>query len=158
MSNASTEAFIRNCHMKLLFASIAALLLLTVADKAVPDAEEPVPTMSIMDLMVTVITPATDTLWGIEDPQTDEEWQVFIDAANVVIEAGKTVKAGGTGPNDNEWASDPAWDAFADVLIGAGMDALEAARKQDVDAMFDAGGVLYPPCEECHIQFNPGVQ
>ena len=43
--------------------------------------EAPVPTMSINDLMITVVTPATDTLWGIEDPQSDEEWQVYIDAA-----------------------------------------------------------------------------
>lgn len=144
--------------MKLIIASLAAFLTLLAARNATSEGEDPVPAMSIMDLMVTVITPATDTLWGIEDPQTDEEWQAFIDAANIVIEAGKTVKAGGTGPNDNTWASDPAWDAFADVMISAGIDALEAARMQDVDAMFDAGGVLYPPCEECHIQFNPGVQ
>jgi cytochrome c556 len=144
--------------MKLTIASIAVFLLLAAAQNAISEAEGPAPTMSIMELMTTVITPATDTLWGIEDPQTDEEWQVFIDAANVVIEASKTVKVGGTGPNDNEWASEPAWDAFADVLISAGEDALEAAKNQDVDAMFEAGGVLYPPCEECHIQFNPGVQ
>ena len=58
----------------------------------------PVPTMSVNDLMVTIVTPATDTLWGIEDPRSDEEWQVFIDAAEVVIDAGKTMKVGGTGP------------------------------------------------------------
>ena len=122
------------------------------------DAEPPVPTMSVNDLMITVVTPATDTLWGIEDPQTDEDWQVFIDAADVVIEAGETIKVGGTGPEDNERAADPAWDAFADRLIGAGVDARKAAEEKDVEAMFTAGEVLYPPCEECHIQFHPGVQ
>jgi len=144
--------------MKLIIAGLAVFLLIVAAGSAVSEDEEPVPVMSIMELMTTVITPATDTLWGIEDPQTDEEWQVFVDAANVVIDAGKIIKVGGTGPNDNNWASEPAWDAFAAVLIGAGEDALQAAKNKDVDAMFDAGGVLYPPCEECHIQFNPGVQ
>ena len=114
--------------------------------------------MSINDLMVEVITPATNTLWGIEDPKTEEEWQVFIDAANVVIEAGETVKIGGTGPMDNEWADEPDWDAFADRLINAGKDARAAAINKNIDAMFTAGEVLYPPCEECHIQFHPGVQ
>jgi cytochrome c556 len=110
-----------------------------------------------MELMVVTVTPATDTLWGIENPQSDEEWQVFIDAANAIIEAGRTMKLGGAGPRDNEWAADPAWQAFADQLIGAAEDARAAAENQDVEAMYTAGEVLYPPCEECHLQFNPGV-
>jgi hypothetical protein len=120
--------------------------------------EAPVPTMSINDLMVTVVTPATDTLWGIEDPQTNEEWQVYIDAANEIITASETIKIGGTGPEDNERAADPAWQAFADQLISAAQDARRAAENKDLDAMFAAGEVLYPPCEECHIQFHPGVE
>ena len=145
--------------MKLTIAGLTAFALLSGCQNSTSEtADSPEPTMSIMELMVTVITPATDTLWGIEDPQTDDDWQVFIDAADVVIEAGKTIKVGGTGPNDNEWASDPAWDAFADTLIGAGVDAQSAANNKDVEAMYTAGEVLYPPCEECHIQFNPGVQ
>ena len=114
--------------------------------------------MSVNDLMVAVITPATNTLWGIEDPQSDEEWQVFIDAANTVIDAGRTIKVGGTGPNDNDWAANAEWQAFADRLIGAGVDARKAAGEKDLEAMWTAGEVLYPPCEECHIQFHPGVR
>lgn len=145
--------------MKHTMIALAGLFTLGGCQEATPPAaQEVVPTMSVNDLMVTVVTPATDTLWGIEDPQTDEDWQVFIDAANVVIEAGETIKVGGTGPNDNTWASDPAWDAFADQLIGAGVDARNAANNKDVEAMYTAGEVLYPPCEECHIQFHPGVQ
>jgi hypothetical protein len=138
-------------------ATAAILLLLTItllADEGVL----PQPTMSVNDLMVTIVTPATNTLWGIEDPRTDADWQVFIDAANAVIEAGRTIKVGGTGPNDNDWASDPEWQAFAERLIGAGVDARAAAENKDVEAMYTAGEVLYPPCEECHIQFHPGVQ
>jgi len=145
--------------MRFIIASLAALLLLSACQNATSDTvDDAVPTMSINDLMVTVVTPATDTLWGIEEPQTDEDWQVFIDAANIVIETGKTIKVGGTGPDDNDWASDPAWDAFADRLIGAGIDARNAANNKDIEAMYTAGEVLYPPCEECHIQFHPGMQ
>ena len=145
--------------MKLIIASLTALFLLSACQNTNSDtAEDPVPTMSINDLMVTVVTPATDALWGIEDPQTDEDWQIFVDAADIVIEAGETIKVGGTGPDDNDWASDPAWDAFADRLIGAGVDARNAAKNKDGEAMYTAGEVLYPPCEECHIQFHPGMQ
>jgi len=137
---------------------IACLLQVGCQPGSAADTAAPVPTMSVNDLMVTVVTPATDTLWGIEDPQTDEDWQVFIDAADVVIRAAQTIKVGGTGPMDNVWAADPAWDAFADRLIGAGVDARTAAETRDIEAMFTAGEVLYPPCEECHLQFHPGMQ
>ena len=140
--------------LRLLASSAILLLLLQLASHA-DEVQEP--TVPIMELMVTVVAPATDTLWGIEDPQSDAEWQVFIDAANTIIDAGRTMKVGGTGPNDNEWAADAAWQAFADQLIGAAEDARAAAENQDVEAMYTAGEVIYPPCEECHLQFNPGV-
>lgn len=159
MYKSKTDASRQDNLMKLTIAGLAAFLLLTACQDESPGvAEDPIPTMSVNDYMVTVVTPATDTLWSIEDPQTDADWQVFIDAANIVIEAGETIKVGGTGPNDNDWASDPAWDAFADTMIGAGVDARNAANNKDVEAMYTAGEVLYPPCEECHIQFHPGVQ
>ncbi|MGI9271540.1 MAG: hypothetical protein ACR2QT_07190 [Woeseiaceae bacterium] len=136
---------------KILLAPVGSVLLMScgLADG---------PEISVNDAMVEQITPATNTLWGIENPQTDEEWQVFIDAANVVIETTESIKQGGTGPNDNSWAQDPDWQAFADRLIAAGIDARTAAENKDVDAMYAAGDVLYAPCEECHIQFHPGVQ
>jgi len=136
----------------------AGLLLPGCTNSSADSDDPPDPTMTINDLMITVVAPATNTLWGIEDPQTDQDWQVFIDAANEIIRASETIKVGGTGPNDNEWANVSAWDAFADQLISAGIDALEAANNKDVEAMFAAGEVLYPPCEECHIQFHPGFQ
>jgi cytochrome c556 len=139
----------------------ALLICLTLGAYTVGQADDepaPVPTMSINDLMVTVITPATDTLWGIEDPQSDEDWQVFIDAANIVIEAARITKIGGTGPSDAEWAAQAEWQDFADRLLGAGVDARQAARNKDLEAMYTAGEVLYPPCEECHQQFHPGVR
>lgn len=121
------------------------------------DDEAAMPAMSINDLMLTIITPATNTLWGIEDPQTAEDWKVFIDAADVVIEAGQSMKLGGTGPNDQEWAEESAWQSWSDAIIAAGRDARQAAVDRDIEAMYTAGEVLYPPCEECHNQFHPGV-
>ncbi len=135
--------------------AMAAMAAIAAAGQDEPPAD---PEMSVNDLMITLITPATNTLWGIEDPQTAEDWQVFIDAADLVIDAGRTIKVGGTGPKDTDWAADPAWQAFADALIGAGRDARQAAMDQDIEAMYTAGEVLYPPCEECHLQFHPGVR
>jgi hypothetical protein len=158
------SVFVRHPRMKDLAMCRAILLLpihLALGACMLSHADEepaPVPTMSVNELMETVVTPATNTLWGIEDPQSDEDWQVFIDAANLVIEAARTIKVGGTGENDMQWAADPEWQAFADRLQGAGVDARVAAENKDLEAMYTVGEVLYPPCEECHIQFHPGVR
>jgi len=115
------------------------------------------PESSINELMLDVVTPATNTLWGVADPQTDADWNVLVVAASQVIAAGDQIKRGGSGPNDMTWAADPAWQTFADRLIDAANDARDAASTKNLDALFEANDVLYPPCEECHIRFHPGV-
>ncbi len=137
-----------------------ALLALTVfAVSIVATAQETGSPGSVNDVMVAVITPATNTIWGIEDPQTDEEWQVFIDAAARVIDAASRIKAGGSGPKDSTWANDPDWQRFADVLIESGVEIQAAARARDLDTLMDVSNEkMYPPCEECHLQFHPNMQ
>jgi hypothetical protein len=123
---------------------------------AEPDVGSP---GSVNNLMQTVITPATNTIWGVEDPQTDEEWQVLVDAAAQLIDVSRQIKEGGTGPNDATWAEDPAWQQFADVLIESGLEIQAAARARDLDTLIDVSNEkMYPPCEECHLQFHPNMQ
>ena len=141
--------------------AIALFTFLTVVTAAAGRAADEDPASSrssVNDLMLTVVAPATDTLWSIEDPQSDAEWQVFIDAADAVIGAAAALRQGGTGPTDDEWAMDPAWQAFVDQLVDAAEVAREAAGNKDLDGMYMAGEIIYPPCEECHIRFHPGVQ
>lgn len=124
-----------------------------------PDsASEKPPTISVNDMMTGVITPASNTLWSVEEPQSDAEWQDLADAANALIDASEIIRRGGSGPNDMEWAADPAWQAFMDILAGAARDAREAAIAKNLDSLLDANDVLYPPCEECHLQFHPDVR
>ena len=33
----------------------------------------------------------------------------------------------------------------------------KAIAERNVDGVFDAGGELYTPCEECHLDYNPAV-
>jgi cytochrome c556 len=112
---------------------------------------------AVMQVMVETITPATDTLWGADDPQTDEEWQVLDDAAVTVIDAFERLKEGGAGPNDNTWASDAKYLAYIDEEITASNTARAAIASKNIDALFEAGDALYSPCENCHIDFNPAV-
>jgi len=112
---------------------------------------------SIMEVMVITITPATDILWGVDDPQADEDWQVLDDAAVTVIEAFERTRNGGAGPNDNTWAADEKFQAYIDEEIAASSAARAAIAAKDLDALFEAGDALYSPCENCHIDYNPAV-
>lgn len=128
-------------------------LLLALA--AVAFAE---PRLSVRDLMVSAVTPATNTLWGVGDPQTYEDWQALEDAAVVVIATTTLIAEGGTGPSDDEWAADPAWQGYVATLRDAAEAARAAVKARDLDALLQANDDIYPPCEECHQAFHPGFQ
>jgi cytochrome c556 len=113
---------------------------------------------TIRDLMVTKVTPATDKLWGAEDPQTDAEWQELNDAADLVIEAFTQAKAGGGGPNDANWAGEENWQRHAEDVIAAAQLAKTAIAARNIDALWEAGDPLYTPCESCHQEYHPGVR
>ena len=135
------------------------LVLALCAITMIAAAQESSAPGSVNDVMLAIVTPATNTIWGIEDPQTDEEWQVFIAAAAQLIDAANRIKAGGSGPNDATWAEDPEWQRYADVLIESGIEIQAAARARDVDTLMDVSNEkMYPPCEECHLQFHPNMQ
>ena len=112
---------------------------------------------TIMEVMIVTITPASDIIWGVEDPQTDEEWQVLDDAAVTLMEAFEGTRNGGGGPNDASWASEAKFQAYIDQEMVALERARAAIATRDLDGLFDAGGELYTPCEECHIDYNPAV-
>ncbi|MGD2167542.1 MAG: hypothetical protein PVF63_05500 [Gammaproteobacteria bacterium] len=116
------------------------------------------PLVSIRELMEKTITPATNTIWSYYEPPTeDSQWVELEEAAVTMLAAVSVNAAGGTGPMDNEWVRDPRWQAFNQVMLQASRDALEAIRKHDHAALLVASDILYPPCEGCHMQFNPGV-
>ena len=146
--------------MLLATATAAVAIALSAVTFAQPPAsgEAPRPTMPIKQLMETAITDASNTIWGAYDPPTsDEQWTELEKAALALIEATKVNAVGGTGPMDNEWAKQPTWKPFNDAMLQASEAALAAARAKDHEALLAAGDVLYPPCEGCHMLFNPGV-
>lgn len=122
------------------------------------DGTRTIPPVTIRELMEKTITPASNTLWSAYEPPTEEaQWQQLEEAAVTMLLASWANSVGGTGPMDNEWASQPTWQAFNQVMTNASRDALAAIRARDHDALLQAGDVLYPPCEGCHLQFNPAV-
>jgi hypothetical protein len=134
------------------------LVMISAVGLASCSMAPPAPQISINELMVSRVTPSTDALWGVENPQTLEEWAVLDAAADDVIAAFEQVKLGGVGPNDNAWASETTWQAYADEVIAAGKQAKSAIASRSVDDLIEAGFFLYPPCENCHLDYHPGVQ
>ena len=134
---------------------IAAMLPIAIISCVAVDNSEAVPSLPVREHMETVIAPATNIIWGIDDPQTDADWKVIDDATIALIEAMSAMKNGGTGPSDTDWASNPDWDAFSDMVIAAAGQVREAVVKRDVDGVLAAGGPLYTPCEACHLVYHP---
>ncbi len=122
-----------------------------------PSAADSRPLVTIKEVMEQTITPATNTLWGVPEKPTDEEWAALEQASITLLVAADFVARGGAGEHDVEWARNPAWAAYNAAMTNAGLAALKAARARDAAALLAAGDVLYPPCEACHMQFNPGV-
>ncbi len=141
------------------FILIAGLLALFATTTSESQDTESAAIMSgtIMEAMVVTITPASDIIWGVEDPQTDEEWQVLDDAAVTLMETFEATRKGGGGPNDDAWASEAGFQVYIDQEMVALEQARAAIEARDLDGLFDAGGELYTPCEECHIDYNPAV-
>ncbi len=139
-------------------ATAVLLSLICVLNAGAPAAPvDRQPLVTIKEVMEKTITPATNTLWNVPESPTDEQWAALEEASITLLVAADAITRGGAGPNDAGWVSSPAWAAFNDVLINAGVNVLEAVRARDVAALTAAGDVLYPPCEGCHLQFNPGV-
>lgn len=135
-----------------------ALCLLLASVTAAGIAAEVDHRVSVRQLMLSAITPATNTLWGAEENMSEEAWKSMADAAIVVMASGSLVKTGGSGEKDGDWAKDAAWQDYTDVMIAAAADALAASESRDFEALMIATEVMYPPCEECHQQFHPDMQ
>ena len=138
-------------------AALASTALCIVWSSGSASAADRQPLVTIKQVMEKTITPVTNTLWGAPERPTDEEWAALEEASVTLLVAADEIAKGGAGPRDGEWASNPAWAAFNDVMTKAGLDALKAIQARDRDALAAAGDVLYPPCEGCHLQFNPAV-
>jgi len=138
--------------------SIVAALAAVSAIVTLSAQTPPQPTIPTKQLMETTITDASNAIWNAFDPpKSDEEWAALEKAALTLIDATKLNAVGGTGPMDKEWAAQPAWKPFNEAMLQASQGALKAIRAKNHEALLAASDQLYPPCEGCHMLFNPGV-
>jgi len=107
-------------------------------------------------------------------PQTDEDWAKIKVGAVTIAEGIYLLKVprpftppgdvnNSLGPNPPELSptqikekidKDPVlWIAKIEALRNVALAALEAVKRKDVDAVFQAGGNLDTACEECHLEY-----
>jgi hypothetical protein len=115
--------------------------------------------VSLNTLMVALVNHAADPIWlaAWRNPQTDKDWRELERLAVQLEVGGALLGVPGTGPMDEEWSSDPAWQAWAEQLRQAGAGAVVAVKARNLDAISSVGDEIVEICEGCHIAFKPAV-
>ncbi|MBL4581041.1 MAG: hypothetical protein JKY29_04405 [Gammaproteobacteria bacterium] len=132
--------------------SLISLLCLSVS-LAQTDARQPL--LSVKEIMNGLITPATTTIWGAYQLETEAQWQEVRHAALSVIAAGNLLRLGGAGEGEVATAAEADWKTYNQQMIAAARLVITAVDNKDEEALSAAGNdALYPPCESCHQQYQ----
>jgi hypothetical protein len=133
-------------------------------ETAAPTATAPLtakPEVSINAIMVALVDHAGHNLWAVEGagkaPKTDADWAVVEEHAIQIAAAGPAITVGGTGPSDAMWVGLSTWQSYAQKMSDAGVAAMNAAQKKDLQALIAANGQLVESCDACHHDFKPAL-
>lgn len=118
-------------------------------------ADELTPELSVKEIMNSIVTPATNTIWGAYQLETESQWQEVGHAATAVIAAANLLMLGGTGEGETEIAGEAEWQLYNQQLLAAARQVLVVVNKRDENALSQVGNdALYPPCESCHQAYQ----
>ena len=118
-------------------------------------ADELTPELSVKEIMNSIVTPATNPIWGAYQLETESRWQEVGHAATAVIGAANLLMLGGTGEDETEIAGEAEWQRFNQQLLAAARQVLVAVDERDENALSQVGNdALYPPCESCHQAYQ----
>ena len=118
--------------------------------------------LSVKDVMRHIINPAAETFWahsgevdddkGANDrvPTSQEQWNINIDTAAQLAEAGNLLMMDGRARDPNG-----PWMKYALALNKAGVAGMAAATAHDHDKTNDAGSAMYDACFQCHGRYIP---
>jgi hypothetical protein len=121
-----------------------------------------VTTLSMKQMMEWVVDPAADAIWEsvaivitekgekLKAPETDLEWAVVRNGAASLIESSNLLM---TPIRVRDGAQ---WVLAAKRMAAAAAVVLAATEKKDVQALFDAGALVYNACSACHVRYRPG--
>lgn len=143
-----------------MFIVITAVVMLTACSGEQEAAEDQVRLpISLNEVMVALVNHAADPIWRADwdQPESDAEWREVERLAYQIQVGGALLQFPGTGPMDDEWVADPAWNRFAMQMSEAGRRAVNSARAQDQTLIRRAGDELVETCEACHMAFKPDL-
>ena len=150
----------------LALACAAPVLAQTPAAKPAPAAAPAKPPaakatmLSVKDVLRHIINPAAETYWahsgevddekGANDrvPTAQSEWNINIDTAAQIAEAGNLLMMDGRARDPNG-----PWMKYAMALNAAGIAGMAAATAHDHDKTNDAGSAMYDACFQCHGRY-----
>lgn len=146
-------------RMKVLVLAAGVLTLTACSNESqTNDGELRLP-VSLNEVMVALINHAADPIWRADwdEPETDAEWREVERLAYQIQIGGGLLQFPGTGPMDDEWVADPAWNVYAQQMSEAGLRAVNSARARDQTLIRRAGDELVESCEACHVAFKPDL-
>jgi len=134
--------------------------LAAAAGPAKPAAPPERTLLSVKDVMRHIVNPAAESYWahsgevddekGVNDriPTNDANWQINIDDAAQIAEAGNLLMMEGRARDPNG-----PWMRYAVALNKAGIAGMAAASAHDHDKTNDAGSAMYDACFGCHGRY-----
>ena len=113
--------------------------------------------VSINEIMVFLIDHNSHAIWDVasDAPDNDDDWHLLEHSALALAASGNLTNIAGTGPNDADWITEAAWQAYSQAMANAGYAALVAVRAKNVEALLAAGDDLLNSCLACHRQYKP---
>lgn len=137
---------------------------------------------TLREIMDAEVDPAADALWDSvaftatlqgereNRPETPQQWQAIrrnaitlLEATNLIVMPGRRIAPAGMTPPPGEL--DPAllqrkletnraqFAAYAQVLRGLALQAIDAIDAKDPQKLFELGGAIDSACEACHVVF-----
>ncbi|MCW8195240.1 hypothetical protein F6455_10620 [Proteobacteria bacterium 005FR1] len=136
---------------------LTSLALTAIASAPVSGETSVTPPVTIKELMVGAIEPASNALWAIaleeNEPKTAEQWKAVEHEAIQLLAATSAMSLGGSGPSDKKLAQHEKWQEYSRQMAEITMDILKAVRDRNYEAAMDASNFLIEPCGACHSAF-----
>lgn len=119
------------------------------APAAAPAAAAPTSTVTSRQIMLGLVIPAADIVWGAASaaPADDAAWEKIEANAAMIAEAGNLMMTGARVVDQAEWLTD------AKAMVEAATAAAKAANAKNLDQLSDAGNVMYDTCDTCHKKY-----
>jgi hypothetical protein len=119
------------------------------------------PLVSINAVMVGLVDHSAHHIWDLgregAAPTTDRDWSEVEHHAIQLAAGASWIATGGAGQADAGWVRQVPWKGYAATVNRGAVDALEAARQRDLDAVLAAGDRIIEACEGCHKEFKPDL-